>query len=106
MSQPIIHYCDSSNGFNPINQSWGWLPFGGSTSYHNKAQSWQTSKVSDVDFFTERKQQLPFQSDFTLLLLLASQGAAQAGNPVKSGSRCSLPDRYAQVATLWMVGLG
>lgn len=56
--------------------------------------------------FTEHKQQLPFQSDLTLLLLLASQGAAQAGNQVKSGSRCPLPDRDAQVGTLWMVGLG
>lgn len=36
--------------------------------------------------FTEPKQQLPFRSDFTLLLLLASQGAAQAGNQAKRAS--------------------
>lgn len=36
--------------------------------------------------FTELKQQLPFQSDFTLLLLLASQGAAQDGNQANRSS--------------------
>lgn len=109
MSQPIICYYDSSNGFNPINQSWGWLSFGGCTSYHNRVGKYVRFQMWTSHLFTEPKQQLSFQSDFTLLLLLASQGAAQAGNQAsrsKCGSRCPLPDRDAQVGTLWMIGLG
>lgn len=111
MSQPIIYYCDSSNGFNPINQSWAWLSFGGCTSYHNKAQSWKISKVSDVDLspLYRTKAAVPYLVKFYAASAAGIPGSCsswKSSQQVKCGSRSPLPDRDAQAGTLWMVGLG
>lgn len=109
--QPIICYSDSSNGSNPMNQSWGWLSFCGCTSYRNKAQSWQISKASDVDLslLYRTKAAAPFSVRFytaSAAGIPRSCSSWKSSQHIKCGFRSPLPGRDAQVGTLWMVDLG
>lgn len=91
MSQPIIYYCDSLNGFSPTNQSWGWLSSGGGTSYHNKAEIWQISKILDVDLSPvyRTKAAAPFSVRFYTAPAAGTPGSCsswKSSQQVKSGS--------------------
>lgn len=78
--------------------------------YHNKAQSWQVSNVSEVDLspLHRTKAAAPFSVRFYPASAAGIPGSCsswKSSQEGKCGSRCPLPDWDAQVGTLWMVGL-